>query len=389
MKFNDEAIRTFVIEDESDTVQDIEDIVNRYYDLGTVVDVHKLSIGNTNFNYFVTLEKDGAQTKYFGQLFSTSKSLTDLKYELSLREYYDKHNRSEMKCGQVFATKDGGYTVRCVCSEIDRERYFCLFTFLEGKSWERDTWAYGKIWKELIRGCAKGMARYHVGAYGFVPPAECGEKMSYAEELVNYRKVFTEIFEQRRKESDYEYYDYFGEYQPRLLELLDKYTANYMAAKDELPTCICHIDTSPQNYLLDEDFDPVGICDLDISQERPRLYDIGWFINEGLCSFDPEKDTNSIDVDKIATLLDAYDEAIEEMGDPAPGKLTPKERDLVMDIFGLASIHCGFYYIWDYILNDNSTNTVEYYKFWGDWTRTALEFAEEHDDEFRSRLKGE
>ena len=73
MKFNDEAIRTFVIEDESDTVQDIENIVNRYYDLGTVVDVHKLSIGNTNFNYFVTLEKDGAQTKYFGQLFSTSK----------------------------------------------------------------------------------------------------------------------------------------------------------------------------------------------------------------------------------------------------------------------------------------------------------------------------
>ena len=86
------------------------------------------------------------------------------------------------------------------------------------------------------------------------------------------------------------------------------------------------------------------------------------------------------------TFLDAYDAAIEEAGNPKPGKLTAKEREMVMDMFCLVSIHCGFYYIWDYIINDNPSNTYEFNTFWGNWTKTALEFVEEHMEEFRKRI---
>lgn len=387
MRFNDDKTPLFMIEDQNDTIRDISEIVERYYDMGTVVKIKKLDIGNTNFNYFITLKKDGVETKYFAQLFSTSKTLTDLKYELALREYFQRNSKSGLKCAQVCSTKDGGYTVKCRCTEINRDRYFCVFNFMEGEAWERDKWAYGQMSQELLKGCAKGIALFHAGAYGFVPPRECADtKADYAGELVNYRRVFTEEFERCRKGSDYEYYDYFAEYQPRLLELLDKYTEHFLEAKDELPTCICHIDTSPQNYLFDNNFKPVGVCDLDICREWPRLYDIGWFINEGLCNFDPEKVTNSIDVNDVVTFLDAYDAAIEEAGNPKPGKLAAKEREMVMDMFCLVSIHCGFYYIWDYIINDNPSNTYEFNTFWGNWTKTALEFAEEHMEEFRKRI---
>ena len=108
MKFNDDKTPLFMIEDQSDTIRDISEIVERYYDMGTVAEVRKLDIGNTNFNYFITLKKDGVETKYFAQLFSTSKTLADLKYELALREYFQENSRSGLECAQACYTKDGG-----------------------------------------------------------------------------------------------------------------------------------------------------------------------------------------------------------------------------------------------------------------------------------------
>lgn len=389
MIFNDNKLYKYVIEDEGDTIEDVKKIVDGYYDLGDVVEVKKLDIGNSNFNYFVTTEKNGSRTKYFAQLFSTSKTLTALKFELALREYYIENSSSSLKCAAVRLTEEEGFAVVCECADIGMTRYFCIFDFLEGNSQPRDEWAGGRMTKDLLRGCAKGIARYHAGAYGFVPPEECKSiDVSYADELKNYRYVFTEEFERCRKDSDWEYYDYFGEYQPKLLEILDKYTKIYLEAKDELPECICHMDTSPQNYLFDDNLMPVGVCDLDISRNAPRLFDIAWFINEGLCSFDEDKLTNSIDVEDVADFLDAYDEEIDVLGNPSPGKLTKKEREMVMDFFPLVSIMCGFYYIWDYILHGNTANSCDYYIYWGNWTKTIMEFLEDNMDEFKDRLAG-
>lgn len=387
MVFNDDKLFHYIIENEGNTIENIKEIVDLYYDLGKVVEVKKLDIGNSNFNYFVTTEKGGRKVKYFAQLFSTSKTIKALKYELALREHYIRNNKSALECAEVYLTKNGGYTVACECTDIGMVRYFCMFTFLEGISQPREDWDGGKISKELICGCAKGIARYHVGAYGFTPPEDCESiDVSYEDELKNYRYVFTEEFERCRKESDFEYYDYFGEYQPKLLEILDRYTQIYLEAKDDLPECICHMDTSPQNYLFDANYQPVGICDLDISKKGPRLFDIAWFINEGLCRFDPDKMTNSIDPDNVAIFLDAYDEEIEALGLPVPGKLTDTERDKIMDFFPLVSIMCGFYYIWDYILHGNTTNSSDYYMYWGNWTKTIMEYLECHMDEFKSRI---
>ena len=55
MRFNDDKTPLFMIEDQNDTIRDISEIVERYYDMGTVVKIKKLDIGNTNFNYFITL----------------------------------------------------------------------------------------------------------------------------------------------------------------------------------------------------------------------------------------------------------------------------------------------------------------------------------------------
>lgn len=388
MIFNDERLPRYIIRDEGNATKDIKEIFNKYYDLGTVVDVQRHTIGNSNFNYFVTAEKNGKESKYFAQLFSTSKTLVALKYELSLREYYVHNNKSGMKCASPFMTSNGSYTVICHCEDIDMDRYFCVFSLLDGESAPRGEWAEGKMTKKLIRSCARGIAAFHAGAYGFKTPEVCEElDRSFEEEMEHYKYVFTEEYERLSKDSDYEYFDYFGKYQPKLLEILEHYTGRYLKVKDELPECICQLDTSPQNYLFDENLKPVGVCDLDISRKFPRLFDIGWFINEGLCSFNPEEQTNSIKTDDIREFIRAYDEEMEAMGNPLPGKITQKEKEMVVDFFVFASIMCGFYYIWDYIIHGNTTNSCEYYIYWGDWTKTAFEFLEQHLDEFCTEIK--
>ena len=389
MIFNDNCLHHYTIKNQSNTIGDIKKIVATFYDLGTVKDVHRLILGETNFNYDITLEKYGKEKKCFGQLFSTAKPLKHVKHELALREYYMKNRTTDMKCALHYQTKDGGYTIICHCSEIQRERHFVLFEFIEGSSPFRDEWAFGQIPAEMLRGAATGLANYHVGAYGFKTPVECeGSMMTYSEELKYYKKVFTEEFERcRANRPDYEYYQYFADYQDRLLEIMDRCTAGYEAMKNEIPVCICQIDTSCQNYLFDDSLQPLAICDLDWSQERLRLFDLCWFINEGLCHYDHDNLTNFIDFDEVNLFLEAYDEAIEKAGGGKPGKLTAKEREMLPEIYQLVSIRCGFYNIWVYILTDNPSNKNEYNTYWGNWSKTAMEFVEEHMEEFKEKLK--
>lgn len=380
---------SYVIENQAEATSDIGKIAERFYDLGKVSKVERLTMGDSNFNYFIVFNKDGVETKYFGQLFSSSSEYENVLFEMELRAYYVKHNRSRMMCAEPRRTIDGQYMVACYCPEISKNRYFCVFDFLKGNAQEREDWAYGQIPKELITGCARGIARLHAGAYGFKASEQARSLVAdYEAELADYRKKFTEDFEAFSKDSDYEYYGYFHEYQPRLLEILDRNTEEYLEHRQELPTCICHVDTSPQNYLFSDDMDPIGICDLNLSQEFPRLVDLGWFINEGLCKYDPEAVTNSLDVDDITLFIDAYDEEIERLDHPVLGKLTKTERKMLMKVFELTSIKCGFAYIWDYIVNDTPTNTYEFNVYWGNWTKSIIEFVEEHIDEFDQKIAG-
>lgn len=380
---------SYIIENQADTLSDIHKIVEEFYDLGEVIEVKRLSMGDSNFNYSLVCAKDGVIAKYFGQLFSASTEYENVVFETELRTYYVKHNQSNMRCAEAYRAKDGQYTVACYCPEIDKKRYFCIFDFLQGNAQDRKEWGCGQIPRKLIVGCAKGIARFHVGAYAFQASQAAKSLVEdYAAELADYRKKFTEEFEQFSEESDYAYYDYFREYQPRLLEILDRNAEEFHECKAELPTCICHVDTSPQNYLFSDDFDPIGICDLNISQEFPRLVDLGWFINEGLCKYEPENVTNSLDIDEIILFLNAYDEEIEKLGHPALGKLSETERKMVMKVFELTSIKCGFAYIWDYIINDNPTNTYDFNVYWGNWTKSIIEFVEVHMDEFNQKIVG-
>ena len=377
----------YIISDESNTLPDITRIMESYYDLGRVDSVRKLSVGDSNFNYYLTLERDGEKINYFGQLYSTSKTLEELEYELALREYYSRNSSSDMKCAQALPCRNGMHMVACRCAGTGYVRYFCVFDFLEGKALVRESWSCGKITPEIIKGCAKAMALYHMGTVGYVPPASVADvKGTYEQELAEYRRAFTDEFDRRRKGSSYEYYTYFGKCQPRLLELLDRQTDLFRRIKSDLPFCIFHIDTSPQNYMFDENVQPVGIVDLDNSCYRPRILDLCWFINEGLCRYDEKNRNNEIRTEDILLLLRSYDDAIVRAGGGAPGKLTDTEKEHIMEIYELVSIHMGFYYIWDYIMHDNPSNTFAFNKYWGEWTMTALEYVEKNMQHIRDEI---
>ena len=95
MKHKENNLYHYAITDQGNTIPDISEIVEQYYDLGDVIQVKKLDIGDTNFNYIITVKKDNAETKYFGQLFSASTSLLSVKYELALRRYFVSNSASE------------------------------------------------------------------------------------------------------------------------------------------------------------------------------------------------------------------------------------------------------------------------------------------------------
>lgn len=391
MNFNDDTIHEFTIKNQDDTLDDIRRIVESFYDLGQVVEIKQITIGETNFSYYIMLRKDGINAKYFAQLFNSGKSLSDVKHELALRQYFMTHSKTSLKCALHYPTKDGSYTVACDCPEIGHTRYFCLFDFLEGQPLgDRETWAFGRMTKKMHSAYVTGIAYYHMGAYGFESPIkyEASSMMEFSKELETYRRIFTEEFEKHRGCDSRlaETYRYFGEYQPRLLELLEKYSERYLAEKDGLTICVAHMDPGANNYMFDSDLKPIGVCDLDWSQEHLRLFDITWAILESFCEYDPDQVVTNIDLDKCVDFINAYDRAFEENGNPMPGSLTAKEREMLPEIFQLVSMRFGFYNPWLLILTDNPTACDEYNIYWGNWGKTAIEFVETHMGEFKSKL---
>ena len=76
---------SYVIENQADATFDIGKIAEEFYDLGTVSKVERLTMGDSNFNYFIVFDKDGVETRYFGQLFSSSTEYENVLFETELR----------------------------------------------------------------------------------------------------------------------------------------------------------------------------------------------------------------------------------------------------------------------------------------------------------------
>lgn len=389
MNLKERNIQHFSIGDLNDTLPEIKRLIETHYDLGTVVNIKKLEIGETNFNYYVTMKQGNKETEYFAQLFSPAKSLKHLKYELGLRKWFMNNPKKLLKCALHCPTKEKSFAIQCDCAQNQQSRYFCMFDFLKGRTYDYDQWAFGKMTKEMICGMAEGIASYHIMANNYMPPADCVNIMeSYAEELAEYKRVFTIEYEKRKTPiGENAYYDRFGEYQPRLLELLGRYTQRYMEEKDKLTECVCHMDSGMNNYIFDDNFRPIAVCDLDWSQIRPRLFDICWLMGEGFFHYDPVKITADMDTDDIATFVEAYDAAMEKAGCPAPGKLTKLEKKMIPEFFQLVAIRLGIYNIWTYIMTDNPTGSIEYNLYWGNCSIAEMEFVEQHMDEIKEKLR--
>lgn len=389
MDLKKDIVKEYNIYDLERTVDDVAQIVNDFYDLGKVEDVKKLAMGETNFNYYLQVESNGKRIKYFAQLFSSAKTLEQLKYELSLRSFFMSNNKNLLKCALPKPNENGEFVITCRCKETNQVRFFCVFDFIEGITYDYDEWAFGKMNSNMIRGIANGIAKYHITAYDYIPPDDCRNVMtSYAEELAEYERVFTDEFEKRRTPiGKNAYYDRFAEYQPRLLELLRKYTEKYLVEKDNLPHCICHIDTSANNYIFNDEFEPIAVCDMDWSHIMPRLFDLCWLIGEGFFEYDSSVPEAKLKISDIVEFVNAYDEAITVAGNEPPGKLTSLERELLPELFQLVAIRLGLYNIWVYIMTDNPTDDVEYNLYWGNCAITEIEFVEAHMEEIKKALR--
>lgn len=377
-----------------DTLPEIKNLIEAYYDLGRVVDIKKLEIGETNFNYYVTVENKGAKVRYFAQLFSPEKTLEKLKYELGLRNYFMSRDRRLLRCALHVCTKGGGTAVECLCLGTRQIRYLCVFNFLEGTTYDYDQWAFGKMNNKMIRGMAQGIAYYHITASGYIPPCECkGIMPSYEEELKDYRRVF--IYEFKKREhlvNENDYYAWFGKRQPQILELLEKYTDHYLRTKDKLNHCICHVDSGANNYIFGNDFQPIGVCDMDWSHTMPRLFDLCWLIGEGMFEYDSRAEKAEADIESIAFLLDMYDSVMFEMEAGKPGRLTEIERYMLPEIFQLTAMRLGLYNIWTYITTGNPTDSLDYNMFWGKFAVSEIEFVEKNMEKIRDKIcrrKGE
>jgi len=356
----------------ADMKQVITNVMDNYYDLGKIVEIKKIPIGQMNESFSVKMEKDGKIKKWFFRYYSIYKTEPEINYELGLMFHLRKKGFLENACPAL--TKDGKTHLSIT---VDGEKRYCAIQeWLEGS--EPYGWEYCPIKDAELEDVARVVARIHNLAADFVPASDYVATRPPIEKHVagypkNLRFWIGEVHKRGGKEH---YYQYMNSRMPKIEDWIHRILP-MMETATELPRTHIHTDAHPGNFKFDND-KVVGVFDFDWVQVDFRIYEVAFVLTT--FGSDWYWDTNGVHfMNRMKIVLDAYNDEVSKI-DGMIGKMNQAEWDILPDMM----IICNILMLQEsahQIYDDPERNQLEYLYYmahcvqaaeWIDWHRDEI-----------------
>ncbi|MDR0622766.1 MAG: phosphotransferase, partial [Deltaproteobacteria bacterium] len=281
----------------------IHELFNEHYNLGTVAEIHEVFGGYTNRSFGVILEKDGQRHDYFVRKYKAEATDTDVLMEHGLIQHALQHGFSE--AAGIYPAKDGRTFIRLKEIKAGQtiSRIFTVYKFLTGL--DKYTWIENKSTPKEFSNLGALLARFHSATHTFEPQGDQRKAEPKVKILI---PDFARIFKERTAQPlDTAFHAFFQSILPSVLGYMERFkiSATEYEALLELPI---HGDYHAGNVKFDGE-ETVGLFDFDWSKVDARIFDICLGIVYCCGSWDLETD-GFLRLDDCRNFLKGYSQGL-------------------------------------------------------------------------------
>lgn len=328
--------------------EQIIEIVENLYDIGTVTDVQEIFGGFTNRSFRIQVCREGGKGTYLARKYKENTAAEEILFEHALINHTIQ-NGLTIGAG-IVKNRQGSTYVQAPKSNCT----FAIYEYLEGE--DKYTWNTPDLSDTEYQNAARVLAVFHNAVRNFDPMGLQRKEPPILKLWPTFPEKFKKLAKQNRPGK---LVPYFREQLPSILDII---TINPfgMAEAVGMPVIPTHYDYHPGNLKWAGE-EVVGIFDFDWTKIDLRLFDVCMAVVYFCSSWVGNRD-GELRMDKCGIFLRSYQHRLKELN--GLESVSPAEREAFPKMLAIANI---------YLLH------------WG--VSTFLEREEARDDEYQTFLK--
>ncbi len=344
--------------------EQIIEVVEGYYDLGTVLEIYEIFGGYINRSFGIVVEKEGVSKDYFLRKYKRTITEDEVLFEHAMITHSIENGLTI--CAGVVPTRQG---TTFVAPKISRSK-FAVYTFLKGE--DKYTWDNPIMEDGEYASAASVLATFHNAAKDFDPQGRVRAEPGILEMIPGFVTTFVECAGQERHTKFHEYY------RGKIDTIITTIKENTIPAEDvaKMPVNPIHCDFHPGNLKFMNN-KVVGIFDFDWSKFDLRLFDVCLALVYCTSRWDEQNDGTML-LDKCSIFLVSYQKTMTELGGLPP--MNPTELRHLPTMMAMANFYLLNWDITAYYAEEN-LNDYEYLAYLKHNVR-LLEWIEANKGEF-------
>ena len=303
--------------------EQITEIVESLYDIGTVTAVYEIFGGYINRSFRIEVLKDGRQTAYFMRKYKYGITAWEIRFEHALISHAIK-NGFTIGAGLVVNAQGETFV-----EPPNSRSMFAVYRYLEGE--DKYTWDNPDLTDAEFESGGRVLATFHNAVRDFKPE---GLQTTEPPILVLWAQLpdkLTRLAQQKRAGKMHTYYTTHFQ---SIMDLIARNPFDQSKAQG-MPVIAIHCDYHPGN-LKWTDEQAVGIFDFDWSKMDLRLFDVGMAVIYFCSRWDDGHD-GELRTDICELFLGAYQDQLQKLAGLQP--LTPVEQKLLPKILDIANMY--------------------------------------------------
>ena len=296
---------------DADATSHLIDILSTYYNIGELADYEQLQLGFVNVSYIIETVINGEKHRYFLRQYKKGIKEEEIEFEHSVIKHLV--NKCFDLVARVINTRDGKTYIKRLDSGGE-PIFFAVFDFLPGD--DKYTWVNPDCNEETLKQSAVVLAQYHNAVYDLIP-----EGKRYESKIIDLLPGIAQTAARCAQKAGTTAFDiFFLENLQLILEAIERRISAIDKKESEaLLHLVIHCDYHPGNLKF-QNGAIIGLFDFDWSKLDARCFDVAHALMYFCTAWEGENDGN-LQLNKVATFLNAYQNTLEDSGglDPMNG----------------------------------------------------------------------
>ena len=303
--------------------EQITEIVESLYDIGTVTTVYEIFGGFTNRSFGIDALKDGCEKTYFMRKYKYGITAGEIHFEHALISHAIKNG---FTIGAGVVVNANGETF---VQPANSRSMFAIYEYLDGE--DKYTWDNPDLTDAEFKSAGRVLATFHNAVHNFNP-----DDLQKTEPpiLALWPQLADKLVQFAQHKQGGKLHAHFSAHLQSVLDLIARNPFDPIEAKG-MQVIPIHCDYHPGN-LKWADGQVVGIFDFDWSKMDLRLFDVGMAVIYFYSRWDDGCD-GELRFDKCALFLGSYQHQLQNLAGLEP--LTPAEQELLPKMLDIANIY--------------------------------------------------